>query len=67
MTAGFTKGVTKRFTLPEIDWTKSGAAQNAEALADGTTFNRIEDGALRPAQPERLLLPHHRGRRHGPG
>lgn len=49
--AGYTKGVTKRFTLPEIDWTKSGAAQNTEALADGTTFNRIEDGAFDPRNP----------------
>jgi hypothetical protein len=50
-TAGFTKGVAKRFTLPEIDWTASGAAQNTEALADGTTFNRIEDGAFDPRTP----------------
>jgi secreted PhoX family phosphatase len=49
--AGFTKGVAKRFTVPEIDWTRSGAAQNAEALTDGTTFNRIEDGAFDPRNP----------------
>ncbi len=32
----------------EIDWTKSGAAQNAEAAAKGLAFNRIEDGHFDP-------------------
>lgn len=32
----------------EIDWTKSGTAQNTEAAAKGLTLNRIEDGHFDP-------------------
>ena len=32
----------------EIDWTQSGAQQNAEAAAKGLTLNRIEDGTFDP-------------------
>ncbi len=32
----------------EIDWTKSGVAQNAEAAAKGLALNRIEDGHFDP-------------------
>ena len=49
--SGFTKGVSKPFTVPQIDWTKNGAAQNVEAAADGTRLNRIEDGAFDPTRP----------------
>jgi hypothetical protein len=49
--AGLTKGVSKTFGLPEIDWTKNGVAQNVEADAKGTRFNRIEDGAFDPEHP----------------
>ena len=31
-----------------IDWTQSGAEQNAEALGKGLSLNRIEDGAFDP-------------------
>ena len=34
-----------------IDWTKSGADQNAEAAAKGISLNRIEDGAFDPSNP----------------
>jgi hypothetical protein len=49
--AGLTKGVSKPFTVPQIDWTKSGAAQNVEADAKGTRLNRIEDGSFDPQHP----------------
>ncbi len=32
----------------EIDWTQSGAQQNAEAAAKGLALNRIEDGTFDP-------------------
>jgi len=35
-----------------IDWTQSGAAQNAAALAGGLTLNRIEDGNWDPRRPD---------------
>ena len=37
--------------LSEIDWTKSGSAQNVEAKAEGLGLNRIEDGAFDPRHP----------------
>ena len=37
-----------RFELSDVDWDQSGAAQNAEALAEGMSLNRIEDGAFDP-------------------
>lgn len=36
------------FDLSEVPWNQSGAAQNAEAKAEGLTLNRIEDGAWDP-------------------
>jgi len=36
----------------EVGWDQSGAAQNAEAAAEGLTLNRIEDGAFDPRHPE---------------
>ncbi|WP_334144005.1 hypothetical protein [Rhabdothermincola sp.] len=36
------------WTLSEVDWRQSGAAQNAEALAEGVNFNRVEDGEFDP-------------------
>ena len=35
----------------EVDWDQPGARQNAEALAEGLTLNRIEDGAFDPNHP----------------
>lgn len=42
-------GTTRPFSLSGVEWDASGAQQNAEARAKGTTFNRIEDGAFDPA------------------
>ena len=50
--AGLTKGVSKAFSIPEIDWTRNGALQNAEADAKGTRLNRIEDGSFDPQHPD---------------
>jgi hypothetical protein len=36
------------FDLVEIDWNQSGADQNAQALAEGLSLNRIEDGEFDP-------------------
>ncbi len=36
------------FDLVEIPWNQSGAAQNAQALAQGLSLNRIEDGEFDP-------------------
>ncbi len=36
------------FDLSEVDWNQSGADQNAEALAEGMSLNRIEDGEFDP-------------------
>lgn len=47
----FGKGSPARFDLSEVDWDQSGADQNAEALADGLSLNRIEDGAFDPQRP----------------
>ncbi|MGH3366591.1 MAG: alkaline phosphatase PhoX [Nocardioidaceae bacterium] len=46
--AAYGKGTSWPFGLTEVDWNKSGAAQNAEAHAVGTTLNRIEDGHFDP-------------------
>lgn len=42
------KGKPAEFDLANVEWDQSGAAQNKEALADGLTLNRIEDGAWDP-------------------
>jgi Bacterial protein of unknown function (DUF839) len=47
MIAGDPDGIVD-FDLTEVAWDASGAAQNAEAQADGLSFNRIEDGAWDP-------------------
>ena len=49
--AAYGKGASKPFTLAPVDWNKSGAAQNVEAAAVGTTLNRIEDGSFDPKHP----------------
>jgi hypothetical protein len=46
--AAYPKGTPAQVTFNEVDWTQGGAAQNAEAAADGLTLNRIEDGAFDP-------------------
>lgn len=46
------KGVTAPVTLNEVSWDQTGAAQNAEAVADGLSLNRIEDGFWDPRQPD---------------
>ncbi len=38
-------------TLNSVNWDQSGAKQNADALANGLTLNRIEDGAFDPSNP----------------
>lgn len=39
-------------TLNDIEWNQSGAAQEAEGLAEGVMqFNRVEDGAFDPSSP----------------
>ncbi|MGH3822994.1 MAG: alkaline phosphatase PhoX [Pseudonocardiaceae bacterium] len=47
----FGKGVPARFDLSEVDWDQSGKDQNTDALAQGLTLNRIEDGAFDPRRP----------------
>jgi len=44
-------GVPARVDLSEVPWNQSGAAQNAEALAEGLSLNRIEDGFWDPSRP----------------
>ena len=44
-------GIPAPVTLKEVDWNQSGADQNAEALADGLSMNRIEDGFWDPNRP----------------
>lgn len=40
------------FRLDDIEWNQSGAAQEAEGLAEGVMqFNRVEDGAFDPNHP----------------
>ena len=38
-------------TIVDNDWNQTGAAQNADALADGLSLNRIEDGYWDPNNP----------------
>lgn len=49
--ARYGKGKAASFDLAEVDWDQSGAAQNAEAAADGLALNRIEDGVWDPENP----------------
>ncbi len=42
------KGTPARFDLSDVDFDQSGVDQNAEALSEGLTLNRIEDGAFDP-------------------
>jgi Bacterial protein of unknown function (DUF839) len=49
--ANYGKGNPTRFDLAEVPWDRSGARQNADALAAGLTLNRIEDGAWDPRHP----------------
>jgi hypothetical protein len=42
------KGTTRNFELSDVDWNQSGAKQNVDAAAFGTTLNRIEDGHFDP-------------------
>ena len=37
--------------LAEVPWNQSGAAQNGQALAEGLSLNRIEDGYWDPNRP----------------
>ncbi|MGI8692654.1 MAG: hypothetical protein ACR2JK_07110, partial [Geodermatophilaceae bacterium] len=40
------------FSLNDVEWNQSGAAQEAEGLAEGVMqFNRVEDGAWDPSNP----------------
>ena len=45
------KGVAGPVTIVDNDWNQTGAAQNADALADGLSLNRIEDGHWDPSHP----------------
>jgi Alkaline phosphatase PhoX len=45
------KGVGARVKLKEIPWDQTGAAQNAQAKAEGLSLNRIEDGHFDPMHP----------------
>lgn len=48
--AAYGKGTAAPFSLQDVDWNQNGAAQNAEAAAEGGLgFSRIEDGAFNPA------------------
>jgi Bacterial protein of unknown function (DUF839) len=53
--AAYGKGTPVGFDLgadEEVDWDSSGARQNAEAVTDGLTLNRIEDGDFDPRNPD---------------
>jgi hypothetical protein len=45
------KGEAVPVRLVDNDWNQTGAAQNADALADGLSLNRIEDGFWDPTNP----------------
>ncbi len=50
--AKYGKGTPVEFDLGEVDWDQSATRQNVEATAEGTTLNRIEDGAWDPRNPD---------------
>ncbi len=45
------KGVSGAVNLVNIPWSQTGAAQNGQALAQGLSLNRIEDGHWDPKHP----------------
>lgn len=49
--AAHNKGDHVRFSLSEVPWDATGAAQNTEADVEGTSFDRIEDGHWDPKNP----------------
>ena len=49
--ATYGKGVAAAVRIVDNDWNQSGAAQNADGLADGLSLNRIEDGHWDPNHP----------------
>jgi hypothetical protein len=48
---GVGKGKPTPVTFNELNWKQSGVNQNADALAWGTAFSRIEDGMFDPKNP----------------
>jgi hypothetical protein len=54
--AAYGKDNPVRFSLSEVGWNQSGAAQNAEAKAEGLSLNRIEDGSWDPGAPNDFYL-----------
>jgi hypothetical protein len=50
--AAYGTGTPVAFDLAEVDWDQTGAAQNAEAAAQGLSLNRIEDGTWDPRHPD---------------
>ncbi len=49
--ATYGKGVAAPVRIVDNDWNQTGAAQNADGLADGLSLNRIEDGHWDPNNP----------------
>ncbi len=49
--ATYDKGEAVPVRLVDNEWNQTGAAQNADALADGLSLNRIEDGHWDPNNP----------------
>jgi hypothetical protein len=49
--AAYPKGTPAAVSLNTVDWDQSGTRQNAEAVADGLSLNRIEDGSWDPSNP----------------
>jgi hypothetical protein len=49
--ATYGKGVPGPVRIVDNEWNATGAAQNAAALADGLSLNRIEDGHWDPQNP----------------
>jgi hypothetical protein len=45
-------GVAAPVMLREVAWDQTGAAQNAQAIADGLSLNRIEDGSWDPQRAD---------------
>ncbi len=50
------KGVPAPVVLSEVSWDQTGAAQNAQAIADGLSLNRVEDGYWDPHRPDDLYF-----------